>query len=159
MARRKSRRTKKSQPQYVIWLGTALLVILAIAFGSYYLSPPAADITNDIVENGDIAFPMDVSVDEAFEMRDSGAFILDVRTQEEWEDHHIPGATLIVLDELDQHLDQIPTDQDIVVVCRSGNRSQVGRDILLSAGFANSTSMTGGMNDWISSGYEYVTGP
>jgi len=39
------------------------------------------------------------------------------------------------------------------VVCRSGNRSQQGRDILLAAGFMQVTSMDGGMNAWQTSGY------
>jgi rhodanese-related sulfurtransferase len=45
-----------------------------------------------------------------------------------------------------------------VVVCRSGNRSQAGRDILLQAGF-NVTSMSGGLNEWRASGYPVVSGP
>src|SRR3972149_3360409 len=52
-----------------------------------------------------------------------------------------------------------PQDQQVVVVCRSGNRSATGRDILLDAGFTEVTSMGGGMNTWISQGFETVTGP
>jgi len=45
------------------------------------------------------------------------------------------------------------------VVCRSGNRSQAGRDILLNAGFTKVTSMSGGLNEWRSLGFPTVTGP
>ena len=78
--------------------------------------------------------------------------MLDVRGPDEWEDFHMPRATLIPLGELPGRLSEIPTDRDIVVVCRSGNRSQEGRDILLEAGFTNVSSMAGGMNKWRSQG-------
>jgi rhodanese-related sulfurtransferase len=54
---------------------------------------------------------------------------------------------------------EVPQDQEVVVVCRSGNRSQQGRDILLSAGFEQVTSMAGGVNQWKSAGFETVSGP
>jgi len=56
------------------------------------------------------------------------------------------------LDELPARLNELPKDQEIVVVCRSGNRSQQGRDILLNAGF-NATSMAGGLKEWYAKGY------
>jgi rhodanese-related sulfurtransferase len=79
--------------------------------------------------------------------------VLDVRQPEEWDQVHIPGTTLIPLGELESRLSEVPKDKEVVVVCRSGNRSQQGRDILLNAGFEQVTSMTGGLNDWRSSGY------
>ena len=48
---------------------------------------------------------------------------------------------------------EVPRDREIVVVCRSGNRSQQGRDILLNAGYTQVTSMQGGLNEWRASGY------
>jgi rhodanese-related sulfurtransferase len=56
-------------------------------------------------------------------------------------------------------VNELPRDQEIVVVCRSGNRSQQGRDILLQAGFTQVTSMAGGLSQWRSAGYSTVTGP
>jgi len=100
-----------------------------------------------------------INVDQAHQLREEGALILDVREQFEWDENHIPGATLIPLGELSNRLNELPTDQEIVVVCRSGNRSLTGRDILLKAGFENVVSMNGGMNDWTASGYETVSGP
>jgi rhodanese-related sulfurtransferase len=49
----------------------------------------------------------------------------------------------------------LPEDQDIVVICRSGNRSAEGRDILLDAGFKNVTSVSGGMREWKADGYPF----
>lgn len=93
-----------------------------------------------------------ISVDEAYQKYQAGTFVLDVRTQAEWDDYHVPNTTLIPLDELPSRLSELPKDQEIVVICHSGNRSQQGRDILLNAGF-NATSMTGGILAWYDKGY------
>lgn len=94
-----------------------------------------------------------ISVDDAYEMYQDGAFVLDVREVSEWDEYHAPNTTLIPLGELPSRLAEIPTDRPIVVVCRSGNRSQEGRDILLEAGFTDVTSMSGGLSAWRSAGY------
>jgi rhodanese-related sulfurtransferase len=94
-----------------------------------------------------------IGVSEAYEMYRNGAFVLDVRTQEEWDEFHAPNTTLIPLDQLASRLNEVPRDRQVVVVCRSGNRSQEGRDILLNAGFEQVASMAGGLNEWRASGY------
>jgi len=97
-------------------------------------------------------------VDEAYQLYQDGTFVLDVRTPEEWNEFHAPNTTLIPLDELASRVNELPKDQPILVVCRSGNRSQSGRDILVQAGF-NATSMNGGLNEWRASGHPVVVGP
>jgi len=72
---------------------------------------------------------------------------------DELTEYHAPNTTLIPLDQLSSRINEVPRDRQIVVVCRSGNRSQQGRDILLNAGFEQVTSMTGGLNEWRASGY------
>jgi rhodanese-related sulfurtransferase len=104
------------------------------------------------------ALPASVNVDEAYQLYQDGTFVLDVRTPEEWNEFHAPNTTLIPLDELASRVNELPKDQPIVVVCRSGNRSQAGRDILAQAGF-NATSMNGGLNEWRASGHPVVSGP
>jgi rhodanese-related sulfurtransferase len=101
----------------------------------------------------------EISVGEAAAKGEQGAFILDVRTPEEWEQFHVADSTLIPLDELEARVDEVPRDQEVVVVCRSGNRSQQGRDILLDAGFTDVSSMKGGLLDWQAQGYPVVAGP
>ena len=103
--------------------------------------------------------PKEVDVARAAELQAAGAFVLDVREPDEWVAGHIDGATLIPLGELAGRTAEVPADREVVVVCRSGNRSAQGRDILLDAGFDAVTSMAGGMNDWIGAGKSYVTGP
>jgi rhodanese-related sulfurtransferase len=103
--------------------------------------------------NSAVTLAREISVDEAYSMYQSGAFVLDVRTVEEWNEYHAPNTTLIPLDELASRLSEVPRDKEIVVVCRSGNRSREGRDILLNAGFERVTSMAGGLNEWRAKGY------
>ncbi len=99
-----------------------------------------------------------MSVADAAALRDDGAFMLDVREPDEWAAGHIPGATLIPLGELAARTDEVPHDQQVVVVCRSGNRSAQGRDILLDAGFPAVTSLDGGMTEWAAAGLPMETG-
>lgn len=145
----KNKSQNNSKKPSLLWIG-ALIILLIVAV--IFISKPSMLSNNPTLT-------MEVSVDKAYEMRDAGAFILDVRQPEEWEAAHIPESTLIPLGELSSRLSEIPSDQTIVVVCRSGNRSAEGRDILLKAGFADVTSMAGGINSWKSKGYPTVTGP
>jgi hydroxyacylglutathione hydrolase len=103
--------------------------------------------------------PPEINTEEAYQKYQEGAFVLDVRTLEEWADHHAPDTTLIPLDELEARVNEVPRDQEIVVICRSGNRSQVGRDILLAAGFTDVTSVAGGLTGWKDAGFPTVSGP
>jgi rhodanese-related sulfurtransferase len=105
------------------------------------------------------AYPSAVSVDEAYQLYQDGVYFLDVRTLGEWNEVHAPNSSLIPLDELPGRLDEVPRDQPVVVVCRSGNRSQQGRDLLLGAGFTQVSSMTGGLTEWYAAGYPTTSGP
>ena len=102
--------------------------------------------------------PDEITVTEAAQKLKDGTFILDVRQPDEWNQAHIDGAVLIPLDQLQSRLSEVPTDQEVVLVCRSGNRSAQGRDILRQSGYNQSTSMAGGMNDWIQQNLPTVSG-
>lgn len=80
--------------------------------------------------------------------------VVDVREDWEYEEGHIPGAVLVPLGSLPERLDEIPTDQPVVLVCRSGNRSGQAYRFLRDQGFGNVHNMTGGMNDWETLGLE-----
>ena len=104
------------------------------------------------------ALPAQVTAQEAAALREQGAFVLDVRQASEWVDGHVPGATLIPLDQLPARVGEVPHDRPVVVICRSGNRSAAGRDILLGAGFPAVTSVEGGIRAWESAGLPIKTG-
>jgi len=82
---------------------------------------------------------------------DSNTVILDVRTEEEFHGSlgHIKGAILIPIDELSIRINELNEvkSKDIYVVCRSGNRSRVGREILRENSF-NAINVDGGMLAW-----------
>ena len=141
--------TKQTFNPALLWAGLGILAVLLVSAFFFNQSDTA---TAD-------GLPLEISVSEASAMRDDGAFVLDVREPDEWNESHIPGTTLIPLGELASRVDELPQDQEIVVVCRSGNRSAHGRDILLAAGFEQVTSMAGGVNQWKAAGLETVSGP
>ena len=92
-----------------------------------------------------------ITADEAKEIMDSesGYVILDVRTEEEYAEGHIPGAILIPDYEIIQKAESILTDKDqrILVYCRSGRRSKNAAEALLALGYTNIWEF-GGIIDW-----------
>jgi rhodanese-related sulfurtransferase len=140
----------RRKPTVGVWAILGLAAILLVAAALVWQNQTAASSA---------AYPLEVSVPEAAALRDSGAFLLDVREVDEWNDYHVPGSTLIPLGSLQARVGELPREAEIVVVCRSGNRSASGRDILLAAGFTRVTSLAGGLSEWRASGYPTVSGP
>ena len=85
------------------------------------------------------------------EILSKNTFVLDVRTEAEFYGPlgHIDGAMLIPIDELSLRINELEDmkDKDIYVVCRSGNRSNVGKNILRENSF-NAINVNGGMLAW-----------
>ncbi len=77
-------------------------------------------------------------------------FLLDVRQPEEYAAQHISGSMLIPLGELPGRIDEIEQyrNQEIIVICRSGNRSGQACMFLEMSGFSKATNMRGGMLAW-----------
>lgn len=73
--------------------------------------------------------------------------VLDVREANEWNAGHIPGAVWIPLGQLNKRIRELPQNQDIIVVCRSGNRSAIATKLLMDQGF-RAQNLTGGMLNW-----------
>ena len=79
------------------------------------------------------------------------AFLLDVRTQVEWEqDGHLEGAMLIPHSDLEERADELPEDKDelIHLYCRSGNRSVDAANTLIDLGYTNIVELKTGINGW-----------
>ena len=102
-------------------------------------------------ENDREAVYMNITAEEAREIMDTeeGYIILDVRTQEEYDEGHIPGAILIPNTEIEARAEEILTDKNqlILVYCRSGRRSKLAAEILVELGYANIREF-GGIIDW-----------
>ena len=94
---------------------------------------------------------MNITAQQAKEIMDSqdGYVILDTRTQEEYDQGHIPGAILIPNTEIEARAEEGLPDKDqlILVYCRSGNRSKKAAEILVELGYTNIKEF-GGIIDW-----------
>jgi rhodanese-related sulfurtransferase len=93
----------------------------------------------------------DITTDELKQRMDASEKlnIFDVREPQEYEEFNI-GATLIPLGELPNRITELENlkDQEIIVHCRSGARSNNAKMFLEDAGFTNVRNLLGGMLDW-----------
>jgi rhodanese-related sulfurtransferase len=85
-----------------------------------------------------------------------GAWLLDVREDEEWAAGYAPGARHIPLGQLGARTAEIPQDQTVYVICRSGGRSARATQALCAAGWA-AVNVAGGMQDWAAAGRPMAT--
>lgn len=74
--------------------------------------------------------------------------LLDVREPDEFAGGHLPGAVLIPLGQLEQHISELPFDKTILIICRSGRRSRVAANTLIESGFEKVLNYQGGMLSW-----------
>ena len=77
--------------------------------------------------------------------------VVDVREDWEWEAGHIAESVHIPLTELGPRLGELPGDRPIVVVCRSGARSQMAADAMANAGW-DTANLAGGLLAWHAAG-------
>lgn len=73
--------------------------------------------------------------------------MIDVREPDEYAGGHIPGSRLIPLGTLPERMNEIPSDREVVMICRSGGRSTAACQHLQSAGY-QVKNLTGGMIGW-----------
>lgn len=93
-----------------------------------------------------------VSAALARELADAGsAWLLDVREDYEWEAGHAPSAHHIPLGELGTRQHELPEDQQLLVICRSGARSRMVTDALNEANYP-AANVEGGMGAWQAAG-------
>jgi rhodanese-related sulfurtransferase len=88
---------------------------------------------------------------------ENGAYLLDVRESDEWAAGHAPGAHHLPMMEIPARMAEVPTDADVVVVCRSGGRSGQVTSYLLGNGWDNVRNLDGGMQSWAAAGREMVS--
>jgi rhodanese-related sulfurtransferase len=83
-------------------------------------------------------------------------WLLDVREDDEWAAGHAPGARHIPLGQLGARVAEVPQDELIYVVCRSGHRSGQAAQALAGAGW-RAVNVAGGMQQWAAAGLPMVT--
>lgn len=97
-----------------------------------------------------------VKVAEAREALDAGrALLVDVRDQKEWDAGHAPEALHVPLRRLPERIAKLPRGKEIVVVCRSGNRSRTAAELIGAKKLAVA-HLDGGMKAWAKAGLPVV---
>jgi len=92
----------------------------------------------------EVASMESVSADTLKEKMKDGAQVIDVRKDGEFENAHIPGATHISLEFINQHLDNFPEEKPFYVHCAGGYRSVIASSILKARGIHNVIDVAGG---------------
>jgi len=75
-------------------------------------------------------------------------FLLDVREPNEFEYAHIANSVLIPLNQIPKRLGELDPQQEIVVICHHGMRSQQAANYLVQSGYNNIANLTGGIDAW-----------
>ena len=84
----------ESQGNSWLWIGSLLVLIAILSLGMSACSSTPAQVGTEVE-----TLPATISIHEANELYEEGVFLLDVRTQEEWDEFHAPDTTLIPLDQ------------------------------------------------------------
>ena len=96
------------------------------------------------------AVPLEISLADYDQMRRDGAAhtLLDVREPKEFEHSALSGSLDIPMGDVPNRLADLPKDDVLVVICRSGKRSGDVVSFLRQNGFENATNLVGGINGW-----------
>jgi rhodanese-related sulfurtransferase len=86
----------------------------------------------------------------------AGAFLLDVREDDEWAAGHAPAAVHVRLRELGARFGELPADREVYVICRSGNRSAYAAEALAGAGL-KAVNVADGMTGWAVAGRPMIS--
>jgi rhodanese-related sulfurtransferase len=113
-------------------------------------------------KKGDVGESRDASVthltaEQAREvLKDTTVFLLDIRTEAEFAEGHIDGAYLLPLQVLEARIAEISQykNNQVLIYCRSGNRSKRGLEILQKNGFTRILHLQKGIISWLQAGYE-----
>jgi rhodanese-related sulfurtransferase len=98
----------------------------------------------------------DIDPESARLLVQSGALLVDVREDEEWQAGHAPEAVHLAMGLVPDRMAELPTDRTVVCVCRVGGRSGAVASARAEAGF-DVRNVDGGMLAWESAGFPVVT--
>ncbi|NUU79737.1 rhodanese-like domain-containing protein [Paenibacillus xylanilyticus] len=93
--------------------------------------------------------PKEITPQEVAEQLKQGKdlMMLDVRESAEWVEGHVEGAVHIPLGQLMQRYFELDESQEVIIMCRSGNRSGLACELLHEKGY-KVVNMTGGLSEW-----------
>ena len=132
---------KRTIPNLTITVLLILALSLALSGCATSDAPTGEDspvVVNLTAEEGKVMMEEDPTI-----------ILVDVRTQEEYIEEHIPGALLVPVDELETLAPELMPDKEstYIIYCRSGNRSATAALMLIDLGYKNIYDM-GGIIDW-----------
>jgi rhodanese-related sulfurtransferase len=99
----------------------------------------------------------EIDVDQLAERLQAGGRVVDVREPDEYVDGHVPGAVLVPLGTVPDHVDAFTGDGPTYVICKSGGRSMRACEFLADQGI-EVVNVAGGTMAWIASGKDVVGG-
>lgn len=79
------------------------------------------------------------------------ALLIDVREPDEYAEGRVPGAKLVPLATVPQHIGELPTDQPVYFICKMGGRSQRAAEFAAQQG-VRAVNVEGGTTAWIQAG-------
>lgn len=133
----------KKWVMYVVVTLVLVVLLLAVGWGLKSCQTP----TSEVKEAGYTQIPQDLA--KEMMRADDSLVVVDVRTQEEFDGGHIPGAICVPNESIvDAQPEELPDlEQTILVYCRSGRRSKEAAQKLADMGYTNVYEF-GGIIDW-----------
>lgn len=99
----------------------------------------------------------EIDVHELARRRADGALVVDVRQPDEYHEVRVPGAALMPLAEVPDRHGELPAEETVYVICRSGARSERAAAFLRQQGI-DAVNVTGGTLAWVEAGHETDAG-
>ncbi len=119
---------------------TTLIILVVIAFVVIYTFMKRR-------ANADVRSIPAMQMEEAMKDKTGKSFV-DVRESGEYKSGHVAGMKNIPLSQFSRRLNEIPRDDEVYVMCRSGHRSMQAAKILKGAGYQNIVNVSGGISAW-----------
>ena len=98
-----------------------------------------------------------IDVTEAAARQAAGTPVIDVREPDEYAEGHVPGAPLIPVGSITERVDEVPSEGEVLIICKSGGRSMKAAELLRSQGI-DAVNVAGGTMAWIDAGLPVDTG-
>ena len=133
-----------------IFLCLTLLLVMGCQAKPLEETEPVESTVAEVVVEAETIPYGDITVEQVEQVmaENPDLVLLDVRTEMENAEDALPDSVVIPVQELPDRLDELSTDQQYLVYCRSGNRSGQAMGILKEAGFEKLFHMLGGMNQY-----------
>jgi rhodanese-related sulfurtransferase len=132
-----------------------VFLLLAIGLVACGGQTDTVEVAESAVSDVNLAdLPQDVDVQTVYDIKNhQDVYMLDLREQYEYDEKHIPDINLLPMSELQNRLDELPTDKEVIITCRSGNRSNQVAQFLRQNGYDNVHNMNGGIIAWQEAGF------